>query len=131
LSRTVSVPYRMLPQKSCGWPAGCPPRLSGGREAATGRSDRGRRNTSGMIGSMVKRIPTGDPLAVAAESVSHSGDVVGLSRLLADHPDLATVRLGGNVDSRGDGGITRALLHVVTDCPGHDPNGARRWPSPT
>jgi hypothetical protein len=73
---------------------------------------------------MVKTIPVGDPLAVAAVTVIRSGDVAGLSQLLADHPDLATVRLVGDVDNRGDGGMSRTLLHVVTDWPGHYPNGA-------
>jgi hypothetical protein len=73
---------------------------------------------------MVETIPVGDPLAVAAVTAIHSGDVAGLSQLLADHPDLATVGLGGDVDNRGDGGMSRTLLHVVTDWPGHYPNGA-------
>jgi len=73
---------------------------------------------------MVKTIPAGDPLAVAAVTAIHSGDVAGLSQLLADHPDLATLRLGGDGDNRGDSGMSRTLLHVVTDWPGHYPNGA-------
>ena len=73
---------------------------------------------------MVKTIPVGDPLAVAAVTAIHSGDVAGLSQLLADHPDLATLRLGGDGDNRGDSGMSRTLLHVVTDWPGHYPNGA-------
>jgi hypothetical protein len=77
-----------------------------------------------MIESVVKTIPTGDPVAVAAVNAIHTGDLVGLNQLLSDHPDLATVRLGGDVDGRGDGGMSRTLLHVVTDWPGHYPNGA-------
>jgi uncharacterized protein len=73
---------------------------------------------------MVWTIATDDPLAVAVVSAIHSGDVAGLNRLLADHPDLATVRLGGDGENRGDWGISRTLLHVVTDWPGHYPNGA-------
>jgi hypothetical protein len=77
-----------------------------------------------MIGSMVQTIPTDDPLAVATVSAIQTGDLAGLNQLLSDHPDLATVRLGGDVDGCGDGGMTRTLLHVVTDWPGHYPNGA-------
>jgi ankyrin repeat protein len=62
-------------------------------------------------------IPTDDPVAVAAVEAIHSGDVPALKRLLADHPGLATAMLGG------DGGTARSLLHVVTDWPGHFPNG--------
>jgi ankyrin repeat protein len=77
-----------------------------------------------MIEPMARTIPTRDPLAVAAVSAVHSGDLVSLTQLLADNPDLATVRIGGDVDHRGDGGLSRTLLHVVTDWPGHYPNGA-------
>jgi hypothetical protein len=77
-----------------------------------------------MIERMATTIPTGDPLAVAAVAAIHSGDVASLTQLLADHPDLATVCLGGDVDGRDDGGMSRTLLHVVTDWPGHFPNGA-------
>ena len=61
-------------------------------------------------------LETEDPLAVAA---IHSGDVTALRRLLAEQPRLATARLGDN-----DGGMSRSLLHVVADWPGHYPNGA-------
>jgi uncharacterized protein len=77
-----------------------------------------------MIERMARTIPTDDPLAVAAVGAIHSGDVAGLTRLLGDHPALATVRLGGDVENRGDGGMSRTLLHVVTDWPGHYPHGA-------
>jgi hypothetical protein len=43
----------------------------------------------------------------------HGGDLAALRRLLSDHPELATARIG---DSR--------LLHVATDWPGHFPGGA-------
>jgi ankyrin repeat protein len=45
-----------------------------------------------------------------------------LRRLLAERPGLATARLG-DYDGRPDGGMSRTLLHVVTDWPGHYPNG--------
>jgi hypothetical protein len=64
-------------------------------------------------------LDTEDPLAVAATAAIHAGDVPALQRLLAEHPQLATARLGDE-----DGGMSRTLLHVVTDWPGHYPNGA-------
>ena len=67
-------------------------------------------------------IRTDDPLAVAAVDAIHAGDVAALHTLLEQHPELATAALGGN-DSR-DPAMTRTLLHVVTDWPGHFPNGA-------
>jgi ankyrin repeat protein len=64
-----------------------------------------------------------DPLAVAATEAIHTGDVDGLRRLLVAQPELAAARLGNEAcqdEPRG----TRSLLHVVTDWPGHFPNGA-------
>jgi uncharacterized protein len=60
-----------------------------------------------------------DPLAVAVVEAIRTGDLDGLRRLLADHPGLATARIG----TEGPGGTTRTLLHVATDWPGHFPNG--------
>jgi ankyrin repeat protein len=59
-----------------------------------------------------------DRLAVAVVEAIRSGDLDGLRRLLADHPGLATARIGG------PDGTTRSLLHVATDWPGHFPQGA-------
>jgi uncharacterized protein len=59
-----------------------------------------------------------DPRAVAALEAIHAGDVRALERLLVDHPDLATARVTD--PSSGD---ERTLLHLVTDWPGHFPNG--------
>jgi uncharacterized protein len=64
-------------------------------------------------------IATDEPIAVAAVKAIHDGDVGALRRLLADHPELATAGLG----SDDEGGMTRTLLHVATDWPGHFPNG--------
>ena len=47
-----------------------------------------------------------------------AGDVDELKRLLTATPGLALARI---VDT---GGVARTLLHVVTDWPGHFPNGA-------
>lgn len=65
-------------------------------------------------------ISTEDPTAKAAVAAIHSGDLDALRRLLAEHPELATARLGDD----GPQGMSRSLLHVVTDWPGHFPNGA-------
>jgi uncharacterized protein len=59
-----------------------------------------------------------DPLAVAAVRAIQRGEVGELERLLTDHPGLARARL---IDVCG--AITRTLLHVATDWPGHFPNG--------
>ncbi len=64
-------------------------------------------------------ISTDDPLVVAAVAAVHTGDLPALHQLLADHPELATAHLGDDED----GGMSRTLLHVATDWPGHYPNG--------
>jgi hypothetical protein len=65
-------------------------------------------------------IDTGDPRAVAAVKAIHEGDHATLRRLLADHPELVTAALG----TAGPDGMTRSLLHVATDWPGHYPHVA-------
>jgi hypothetical protein len=60
-----------------------------------------------------------EPLAVTVVEAIRTGDQERLARLLDVHPELATARLG---DDR-PGGMTRTLLHVATDWPGHFPNG--------
>jgi uncharacterized protein len=64
-------------------------------------------------------IPTDEPLAAAAVGAIQTGDVAALQRLLTENPGLANVRLGDDEPS----GMSRTLLHVVTDWPGHFPNG--------
>jgi hypothetical protein len=64
-------------------------------------------------------LPADHPLAEAAVAAIHSGNVDDLRRLLDEHPRLATVRLGHPHD------MSRTLLHVVTDWPGHYPAGAQ------
>lgn len=71
-------------------------------------------------GDNMATISTEDPLAVAAVDAIHSGAVPTLRRLLAEHEDLATTRLGDDEPE----GMSRTLLHVATDWPGHFPNGA-------
>jgi uncharacterized protein len=65
-------------------------------------------------------LQTEHPHATAAVDAIRTGDVEALQRLLHQAPDLATVRLG----TSGSRGMTRTLLHVVTDWPGHYPRGA-------
>ena len=59
----------------------------------------------------------------AVEAIRH-GDVATLSRLLKDQPDLARARIGGLPDTCHATRMSRTLLHVATDWPGHFPNGA-------
>jgi uncharacterized protein len=61
---------------------------------------------------------TDEPLSVAAVDAIHSGDVDALRRLLHENPELASAALG----TAGADGMTRTLLHVATDWPGHFPN---------
>lgn len=64
------------------------------------------------------KLPADDPRAAALIAALRSGDVDAVERLLAEHADLAGARF---VDpSCGD---ERTALHVVTDWPGHVPNG--------
>lgn len=65
-------------------------------------------------------LPTDHPLAVAAATAIRAGDVPTLRGLLAEHPELATARIGDD----GPAGMSRTLLHVVTDWPGHLPAGS-------
>ncbi len=64
-------------------------------------------------------IPAHDPLAIAAAAAIHTGDLPALKRLLAGNPGLATARIGDDAN-----GMSRTLLHVATDWPGHFPRAA-------
>jgi ankyrin repeat protein len=64
-------------------------------------------------------LKTDDPLAIAVVEAIHKGDVESLQRLLEENPGLANARLG---DPRDCKGMSRSLLHVATDWPGHFPN---------
>ena len=61
-------------------------------------------------------LATDDPLAVAVTGAIRSGDVPALVALLDTHLWLATARLGDP-----SAGVSRTLLHVATDWPGHFP----------
>src|SRR5438105_15560381 len=60
------------------------------------------------------------PVALAVVAAIHVGDLAAVRRLLAENPWLPTARLGDDDPE----GMSRTLLHVVTDWPGHFPNGA-------
>jgi len=64
-------------------------------------------------------LPEHEPLAAAVSSAIRAGAADELLRLLQKNPELSTARI---VDGRG---TERTLLHIVTDWPGHLPNGPR------
>jgi uncharacterized protein len=63
-------------------------------------------------------IPEDDERAVAIVAAIQGGEVEVLSGLLRENPDLAAARV---VDRQG---VSRTLLHIAADWPGHFPNGA-------
>lgn len=68
-----------------------------------------------------------EDLGIEVIKAIQTGDAPALERLLAAHPDLATARIiaKGYHDEKSDAyGVSRTLLHVATDWPGHFPNGA-------
>jgi hypothetical protein len=70
-------------------------------------------------------IPEKSPLAVAIVDAIRSGDVRVLKKMLADNQGLATARIAGKDEDKCDkGNMSRTLLHVATDWPGHFSNGA-------
>lgn len=62
-----------------------------------------------------------EKLAVSVIQAIHTGDIPTLEQLLAENPGLANIRIlerkPDNVDAYSR--ISRTLLHVVTDWPGH------------
>jgi uncharacterized protein len=64
-------------------------------------------------------LPHADARAIALVECIRAGDVTGLTRLLLAQPTLAKARI---VDGKG---VSRTLMHVVADWPGHLPNGAQ------
>jgi hypothetical protein len=64
----------------------------------------------------VSTVAADSPLARAATAAIQKGDLETLRRLLHEHPELVTARLGDESEAR-------TLLHVATDWPGHFPNG--------
>lgn len=67
-----------------------------------------------------------ETLAVTIVKAIHTGDIPSLKRLLVENPGLARARIIGRDNSNeGDSyRMSRTLLHVVTDWPGHFPNGS-------
>jgi uncharacterized protein len=63
-------------------------------------------------------ISSDDPVAAAVTAAIQAGDGPALKRLLAESPWLATARLGDD----DPGGMSRTLLHIATDWPGHFPD---------
>src|SRR6516162_5237022 len=68
--------------------------------------------------TMKLTLPHGDPMAVELTGVIHGGGLDTLSRLLAERPELASVRMIGR---RGREGGWRTPLHAATDWPGYFP----------
>lgn len=62
-------------------------------------------------------ISTEDSLAVAVVGAIHAGDLRVLRQLLIEQTWLATIRIGDDDPE----GMSRTLLHVATDWPGHFP----------
>jgi uncharacterized protein len=60
----------------------------------------------------------GDSVAVAMTVAIHGGDLAGVRRLLADRPELASVRMIGRTGIEGG---WRTPLHAATDWPGYFP----------
>lgn len=60
-----------------------------------------------------------DPRAVELVAAIQGGDLERLRKRLTEDTELATARI---VDAQG---VSRTLLHVVADWPGHFPRGAR------
>jgi uncharacterized protein len=70
-------------------------------------------------GPEVLSIPADDSRAMALVAAIKGGDLESLQRQLREDPLLATSRI---VDGRG---VSRTLLHIVADWPGHCPGGTR------
>ena len=61
------------------------------------------------------------PLARRVADAIRTGDATALRRLLSEHPELATARIGDP-----EHGGSRSLLHLVTDWPGHVPDAGAK-----
>ena len=64
------------------------------------------------------QLTSNQPLAVSVAAALRAGDLDELSRLLDEHPDLASATI-----VFADG-TARSMLHMATDWPGHFPNNA-------
>src|SRR5262245_31296001 len=72
-----------------------------------------------LRGELMVDLPANDARAVALVSAIQNGEVDGLRSMLQADPALATASI---VDDKK---VKRSLLHIVTDWPGHFPNGAQ------
>lgn len=71
-------------------------------------------------------LATGDPLAAAVVDAIRTGDLPALRELLSGNPGLATASIrDADCDPEAEPVVTRTLLHIATDWPGHYPNGAQ------
>ncbi len=70
------------------------------------------------VGGSKLTLPHGDPVAVELTWAIRGGDLDALRRLLAERPELATVRMIGR---KGLEGGWRTPLHAATDWPGYFP----------
>ena len=61
-------------------------------------------------------LPHGDPVAVELVTAIRAGELDALARMLAERPELASVRMIGR---RGPAGGWRTPLHAATDWPGY------------
>lgn len=66
----------------------------------------------------MRYINTDEPLAIDVVKAIQTGDIQELGRLLTENPGLSQARLGDDSPC----GISRTLLHIATDWPGHFPN---------
>ncbi|WP_168119582.1 ankyrin repeat domain-containing protein [Paenibacillus sp. HB172176] len=71
-------------------------------------------------------IPWDSELGEEVVKAIRGGDVSVLKKLLNSHPDLVHARIVGSEQACGGGAnlVTRTLMHIATDWPGHLPNGA-------
>ncbi len=70
-----------------------------------------------------RKLCEGEPLERSVVAAIHGGDAEALKRMPREDPTLATATIGDPNDCR-PGAMSRTLLHVATDYPGHFPNVA-------
>src|SRR5690606_10727054 len=92
-----------------------------GKTPADHARDRGVAADNDAIIHLLTEIDYGDAHFASAVAMIDAGDVTGLQKLLADHPQLVTARVSG------DSAITRGyftkptLLHFVANNPNRHP----------
>jgi hypothetical protein len=64
------------------------------------------------------RLDAENPLARQVSEALAAGDVEAVTRLVDEHPELATARVISTGERQGE----RTLLHLYSDWPGHRPN---------